>query len=258
MPVRNALSILLFSLVLQAAHAEKFASIIIDDIGNNFERGKAVIDFPASITLAILPRTTYSEQLANLAHKHNKEVMLHLPLQSIENHVDTPGTLSLHMTQLEFADELKLNIESVPYIKGVNNHMGSLLTRHPGHMDWLMREIAKHNSLYFIDSRTTKKSVAAELATEHAIPNMSRDIFLDPDTRLTTLQKQFHRLIEITNKKGYAIAIAHPHPRTLQFIKDHLADLEEHDISVIPVSSLIAKQRSKQHVTCTGTSCAGM
>ncbi|MGB5396093.1 MAG: divergent polysaccharide deacetylase family protein [Gammaproteobacteria bacterium] len=260
--LRHALALLLFSLVAVPCHAEKIASIIIDDIGNHFERGKAVIDFPAAITLAILPRIAYSKKLAILAHENNKEVMLHLPMQSIENHTRTPGTLSLHMTHQQFADQLRRNIESVPHIKGINNHMGSLLTRHPGHMSWLMREIARNDSLYFIDSRTTDKSLAASVAAEYNVPNLPRDVFLDPDNSYQTLRTQFDRLIDITNRQGHAIAIAHPYPSTLQFIKDHLDELAQHNIKIVPVSELIAslqkQQEEKQHVTCTGTTCAGM
>ena len=255
---RCALTFLLLGFAQQYAIAEKFASIIIDDIGNNFERGKEVIDFPASVTLSILPRTTFSRQLAELAHKKHKEVMLHLPLQSIENRPETPGTLTLHMTHLQFAKQLRLDIASVPYIKGINNHMGSLLTQHPGYMDWLMSAISTKHSLFFIDSRTTKKSVAAEIATEHGIPNLSRDVFLDPNASLTALKHQFERLIEIANKKGFAIAIAHPHPRTLQFLKVHLADLKKHGISIVPVSTLLLKERSRQNVSCIGATCTGV
>jgi polysaccharide deacetylase 2 family uncharacterized protein YibQ len=242
--------------------AEKIASIIIDDIGNHFERGKAVIDFPAPITLAILPRIAFSEKLALLAHQNNKEVMLHLPMQSVENHPYTPGTLSLHMTREQFAEQLRRNIASVPYIKGINNHMGSLLTRHPGHMSWLMRELAENDSLYFIDSRTTAKSLASTIASEYHIPNLPRDVFLDPDNSYETLHIQFDRLIEITNRQGHAIAIAHPYPRTLEFIRQHLGELAQHGIKIVPVSELIArlqeKRREEENVTCTGTTCSGM
>ena len=254
----SAIVYLLFSLAAASTNAENIASIIIDDIGNNFERGKAVIDFPAPVTLAILPNTTYSKALANIAYKNNKEVMLHLPLQSVEYHVATPGTLLLHMTRKQFAEQLRRDIASVHHIKGINNHMGSLLTRHPGHMNWLMREIALNDSLYFVDSRTTEKSVAAGIATEYGIPNLSRDIFLDPDNTYQTLRNQFSHLIAVARARGYAVAIAHPYPGTLKFIRDHLDELQQQGIKIVPVSELIARTQEKQHVTCTGTTCAGM
>jgi len=164
----------------------------------------------------------------------------------------------LHMTHAEFARQFRLDVASVPYIKGINNHEGSLLTQHAGDMDWLMSAIARKHSLYFIDSRTTKKTVAAEIATQYGVPNMSRDVFLDDSLSLPALQHQFDRLVEIANKRGYAIAIAHPHPRTIEFLKTHFADLEKNGIRVIPVSALLAKEEGKTHASCSGTPCAGL
>jgi polysaccharide deacetylase 2 family uncharacterized protein YibQ len=249
---------LLLACCTTQANSTKLASIIIDDLGNNYEHGRALVDFPAPLTLAFLPRTDFARELAIQAHRNQKEVMLHLPLQSVEHHKHSPGTLDLHMSQREFVHQLKANIISVPHVRGINNHMGSLLTRHPGHMNWLMEELAKLDDLYFIDSLTSNKSVASHFATEHRVPNMIRDIFLDPDDRPETLQKQFSRFINIANSRGYAIAIAHPYPETIAFIKSNLQELNKHNIKLVPVSQLINLHGSKTNVTCTGTTCSGM
>lgn len=244
------------------AQASKFASIIIDDVGNNLQHGKSIINLPANLTIAILPKTTYAKVLARLAVKNNKEVMLHLPMQSIEHHQLSPGTLELHMSKQQFSQQLQQNLNAVPYIRGVNNHMGSLLTRHPGHMTWLMDELAKRGDLYFIDSKTTAKSIASKIALEHKIPHLSRDFFLDPDNNKNTLRQQFDLFIEKIKQRGYALAIAHPYPETIKFLTAHLHELQAHGIKVIPVSQLIQaatqhnQQKEKQHVTCTGTTCS--
>ena len=243
-------------------HAEKFASIIIDDVGNNLAYGQQVINLPATLTISILPKTSYAKKLARLANKKNKEVMLHLPMQSVEHRQSSPGTLDLHMTKNAFTKQLYSNLNSVPYVRGVNNHMGSLLTRHPGHMSWLMNELAQRGNLYFVDSRTTPKSIAEKIAIEYKIPNLSRDFFLDPDNNKNTLRTQFDRFIQRINQHGYALAIAHPHPETIKFLKAHLDELRQHGIKLIPVSKLIHtanklnKNKEAQHVACTGTACA--
>ncbi len=249
------LSLLSFFSIAEAA---KLASIIIDDIGNSYEHGQTIINFPAAITLAILPQTKFATTLATQAHRNNKEVMLHLPLQSIEHHKPTPGTLKLHMTQQQFTQRLKKNLASVPYISGINNHMGSLLTQHPGHMDWLMSEVANLDNVYFVDSRTSKKSVVSNTATSYQIPNLVRDIFLDPDFKPETIRKQFDRFIDITKKKGHAIAIAHPHPKTLKFLQANLDKLKENGIKLVPVSKLLELRGDENNVTCTGTTCSGL
>jgi polysaccharide deacetylase 2 family uncharacterized protein YibQ len=257
-----SLTSLILALTETPVHAEKLASIIIDDVGNNLGYGRDVINLPATLTIAILPQTTYAKDLARLAAKNNKEVMLHLPMQSVEHHEHSPGTLDLHMTRNEFRKQLHMNLNSIPYVRGVNNHMGSLLTRHPGHMTWLMDELSRRGGLYFIDSKTTSKSIADKIAVEYKIPNLSRDFFLDPDHEKNTLRKQFDLFIQKVNKRGYALAIAHPYPDTIKFLKAHLSELKEHGITLIPVSKLVhtANQRNNKrenhHVACTGTACS--
>ncbi len=262
-PLQSAhFAVLAFVLASTPVQAEKFASIIIDDVGNSLENGQDIINLPATLTISILPKTTYAKQLARLAAKNNKEVMLHLPMQSVEHHQRSPGTLDLHMTRNEFRKQLHLDLNSVPYIRGVNNHMGSLLTRHPGHMSWLMDELSQRGGLYFVDSKTTRKSIAEKIAVEYKIPNLSRDFFLDPDHEKNTLRTQFDRFIQKANQRGYALAIAHPYPETIKFLKAHLDELQQHGIKLIPVSKLIRtadylnQKREKQHVACTGTACS--
>lgn len=258
------LTFIFFALSPVPLNAEKFASIIIDDVGNNFDYGHDVITLPAALTIAILPNTTYAKKLARLATRNHKEVMLHLPMQSIEHHEHSPDSLDLHMTRSEFRKQLLDNINSVPYVRGVNNHMGSLLTRHPGHMSWLMDELSRRGSLYFIDSRTTSKSIADKIATEYNIPNLSRDFFLDPDENENTIDKQFARFVEEINRRGYALAIAHPYPKTIQFLQNHLQELKEQGINLVPVSHLIQtanqmnQQREKHYVKCTSPTCSGL
>ena len=249
-----ALSLLSY---ITQANAEKYASIIIDDLGNNINRGKSVIQFDAPVTLAILPKTKFAIPLAKLAHENNKEVILHLPLQSIKNHHHSPGTLNLHMTHKEFLSELYINIKSVPHISGINNHMGSLLTMHPGHMGWLMKEMSIIGNLYFVDSRTSSKSVASTIAIENNVPTTKRDIFLDPDYKPATIKRQFQHFIDTINQQGYAVAIAHPHPRTLKFLKENLSELALQGIKLLPVSQLIKRQAGENYVTCTGAACSG-
>lgn len=248
--------IILAAFFMPDARAEKLASIIIDDLGNNLEHGEMAIALPGAVTLAFLPHTLFASELADRANAAGKEVMLHLPLQSVRHHSHTPGTLQLHMTQAEFVRQLRSNIASVPHIKGINNHMGSLLTRHPGHMNWLMAVLAEEGGLYFIDSRTTTKSVASSFAEKYKVPNMIRDIFLDPDDRPETLRREFSRFIDRANLSGHAIAIAHPYPRTLQFITDHLDELEEQGIKLVPVSELVNRQHRREvnrNVASTGS-----
>jgi hypothetical protein len=60
-------------------------SLVIDDLGYSLDNGMAAIDLNGNHTYAILPGAAYSQKLAQHAHQQNKEVILHLPMQSINS-----------------------------------------------------------------------------------------------------------------------------------------------------------------------------
>ena len=214
-------------------------AIIIDDMGNLEHRDKRALQLPGAVTYAFLPHTPHARELAELAHQQNKEIMLHLPMESIEPKRLGPGALKLNMTAGEFTQQLRLDIQAIPHIAGINNHMGSMLTQHPGHMQWLMTELSKHKDLYFVDSYTTSTSIAQQLANENWIPNMRRDVFLDHDRDPETIRFHLQRLIKKAKKNGTALAIGHPFPETIAVLEEELPKLKQHGIKLLPVSKIV-------------------
>lgn len=215
-------------------------AIIIDDLGNQLDSGRRVVGLPGALTCAFLPETPFAARLAEAAHASGKEVMLHLPMQSVEERPLGPGALSLDMTQAEFFSTLARALASVPHVRGINNHMGSLLTRHPGHMDWLMQGLAAGPDLFFVDSRTTAQTVAFRMAEERRLPYIERDVFLDSETGSSEyVRGQYERLVARARSQGFALAIGHPYPETLEVLERELAALEARGIRLVPVSALI-------------------
>jgi polysaccharide deacetylase 2 family uncharacterized protein YibQ len=251
-----ALAALWFTTTAGSAE-QRYASILIDDLGASLERSAEVIALPAPLGIAILPDTRYARETAELAARKGRDVILHMPMQSVRYHRTTPAMLQLHMSKDEFTAQLQRSLASVPHVKGVNNHMGSLLTRHPGHMQWLMQTLAEQKNLFFIDSRTTDKSVAMQIASEYAVPSVERDVFLDPDFRRSTISHQLDRFIALVREQGSGLAIAHPHPNTLAVLRSRLDDFRRAGIRLVPISEFVALRR-QQDVTCTGPACAGL
>ena len=73
-------------------------ALIIDDMGNQHAQGLRVIDLPGPVACAFLPYGAFTGLLARRAHARNKEVMLHLPMQSVAPDVEDRGELTLDMT----------------------------------------------------------------------------------------------------------------------------------------------------------------
>lgn len=215
-------------------------SIIIDDLGYSLKNGRELIDLPYQLTYAILPKRPFSVALANFAAAVDKEVMVHLPMQSMRSVDLGAGALTLDLTSEQFKHAVRESIASVPHARGVNNHMGSLLTRHPGHMAWLMDVLRESSqNLYFVDSRTTKATVAAQLAKEYYVPHLDRDVFIDNIPRKQNIAGQLRRLTQLAKEKGYAIAIGHPYPVTIAALKEYLPTLSGQNIKIVPITSLI-------------------
>ncbi|SCZ65061.1 divergent polysaccharide deacetylase family protein [Thiohalomonas denitrificans] len=220
-------------------------AIIIDDLGDRLPEGRRVIRLPGALTFALLPHTPHSRSLARLAHSLGKEVMLHLPMDSMNRDPLGPGGLTLDMTHQTFRRTLLDGLKSVPHVRGVNNHMGSLLTRHPGHMGWLMAELAATGDLYFVDSRTDRRSVAVPIAEEYGLSVTHRDVFLDNVRDHDAIARQFRKAIAIAGKTGAAIAIGHPYPETIEALQKLLPQLEAEGIRLVPVSELIHRRNER-------------
>jgi len=224
-------------------------ALIIDDLGNQSHLGMRAIMLPGPVACAFLPYGPFTNALARQAHGYHKEVMLHLPMQAVdhENKRVEKGTLTLDMTEQQFMEATANEIAAVPYVTGLNNHKGSLLTRHPGNMAWLMQAINKHGDLFFVDSRTTTETVARQLAVEYGVPNSSRNVFLDNDPNPEAVRAQFRKLVAMAKRDGTALGIGHPLPGTLNVLTEELANLRWQGVQLLPVSRLIAQQNKQQN-----------
>ncbi len=213
-------------------------AIIIDDMGNALADGRKAIGLPGAITYAFLPHTPFARQLAEQAHRMNKEIMLHLPMQSRVGGRPGPGVLTLHMTEREFRQTLEANLDSVPHVTGINNHMGSLLTQHPGAMDWLMEALKDYRGLYFIDSRTSLQTVAQKVAEEHGVAHGRRDVFLDNIRTPEAIRVQLRRLIRKARSCGVAVGIGHPYKQTIRVLQEELPRMRQQGIRLVHASEL--------------------
>jgi len=214
-------------------------SIIIDDLGYDAKTGLQTAQLPGPITCAVLPNVRFSVVLANQCHQQNKEVILHTPMEAlIENELD-PGGLYDDMSKTEFLNTLYHDLKAVPFIIGINNHEGSLLTAEKQQMEWVMQTL-KEQHLFFVDSVTSHHSVAGEIAKQTEVPTLSRDIFLDDNQSPEAIRAQFQKLLMTAKRNGYAIAIGHPYPATLQVLSQELLRLPAEGYALVPLSELMS------------------
>lgn len=220
-------------------------AIIIDDLGDRFRDGRRVIDLPGQLTFGIIPYTPFAKKLAHYATAQDKEILLHLPMEAMKDKYLGKAGLHSAMSRDEFFASLKTSLSYIKNIRGVSNHMGSRLTQNTQMMGWLMQGISQRGDLYFVDSRTIDTSRALVSAREEGIAHATRDVFLDHSRDPVKMKNQWKHFIKQAKRKGSAIAIAHPYPETIRFLKDALAELEENNIRLVPVSELIQWRYSR-------------
>ena len=222
-------------------------SLVIDDLGYSLDNGKAAIELDGDHTYAILPGAIYSRELARHAHARDKEVILHLPMQSIRSSAaHEPNALNEAMDEDQLTAQVHSLLSSVPYIRGVNNHMGSHLTEFDFFMRPVMDSIRAFNArLYFLDSRTSPRSVAHAQALDAGLNAITRDVFLDNEPNLESIRLQYRIWQTKARELGSAIAIGHPFTNTLQVLRESLPGSKS-DFRFLRLSRLI-EERKQRH-----------
>jgi polysaccharide deacetylase 2 family uncharacterized protein YibQ len=214
-------------------------AIVIDDLGYNPRIDAAFIKLTAPISFSFLPFGPHTKETAALAHNCGKDILLHLPMEaasSPESKVG-PGALFLNMDGNTIAAQIQADMEAVPYVKGINNHMGSKFTADAGKMEIVLREIQK-KGLFYLDSRTTPLTKGLSVARSLGVRSAERDVFLDNKQEANAIRAQIARLISEAHTHGSAIGIGHSHPVTYQVLKKDLPVLKK-QVKIVPVSELV-------------------
>jgi len=212
--------------------AKAFASlsriaIIIDDIGHSVERAMQFLDLGIPITYSILPHFKNSFNLAIDIHSKGHEIMLHQPMEPYNTNIDPgPGALYVGYDELKIHRIMEENLSSLPYISGINNHMGSKFTACQEDIKMTLNVI-RTTDLFFIDSLTSSHSIAYETARRLNIATACRNIFLDNVPEEKAVLYQLHKLKNHALRYGGAIGIGHPYPETARAIARFLSLYEE-------------------------------
>ncbi|MGD1010032.1 MAG: divergent polysaccharide deacetylase family protein [Candidatus Aminicenantales bacterium] len=218
-------------------------ALIVDDMGNSLEALNEILSLKEPITVSVLPYSPYAQETARVAHDNGLEVLLHLPLESLNNHdasTDTEGMIMTTMSPDEIGQSFETSLARVPFADGVNNHMGSKFTADATLMRTLLAPF-KDKGLFFVDSRTTAQTVAYDEALGMGIPALKRDVFLDADADRSRIKSRLIELFKLAQKKGKAVGICHPFPETLQVLRSSFRLFEKYSLEAVTVSRLVGK-----------------
>ncbi len=213
-------------------------AIIIDDIGYDRRMARAFCDIDPRITFSILPLAPHGREIAGYLHERGAQLMLHLPMEPEEfpEINPGPGAILADMPPDVLLFQLKQNLDDIPYISGVNNHMGSRITAMSEKMNQIFT-ILKKRDLFFVDSMTAHNSECRASARLLQLKFATRDVFLDNIQEPAYITGQFNELLEMARRRGMAIGIGHPYKATLETLQKELPKLEGR-FEIVPVKNL--------------------
>jgi polysaccharide deacetylase 2 family uncharacterized protein YibQ len=214
-------------------------AIILDDLGNDRGAAQAIFAMPYPLTLSVLPNHPHSVDIAQEATRRGFQVMLHLPMESMRNERPEAQELRPGMSAGDVSALVDNLLQAVPDVAGVNNHQGSQSTADAALMDELM-PVLRERKLFYVDSRTTAATVAYDTAQRFGVRSGFRNVpFLDDVAEVSAVRKQLHLALQDARKKGDAIAIGHPHPATLQALREVLPAAKAQGVRLVFASEVV-------------------
>jgi uncharacterized protein len=219
-------------------------AIVIDDMGVDRRRSRRILDLKGPLTVSFL---TYADDLAGQtaeARGKGHELMLHLPMEPGDHRIDPgPNVLLRDIEPDELRRRIVWGLNRFQGYAGVNNHMGSKFTSDRPSMAVLMQELKRRN-IFFLDSRTSGKTVGSSVARRFGVPVVERNVFLDNDNDFDAVKARLAETERLARRRGTAIAIGHPRDGTLAALSAWLPTIEARGFDLVPLTVILARSQA--------------
>jgi polysaccharide deacetylase 2 family uncharacterized protein YibQ len=215
-------------------------AILLDDAGQSIDLLETAAALPEAVGVAVLPFLPHTADIANAMHESGHEVWLHMPMEP-EGYPKSnpgPGALLVTMSDAEIRRAVHDALNNVPHVVGINNHMGSKATADLRTMTWVMQEL-KARGMAFIDSRTSRKTVAEQAALAQGVPAGRRHVFLDNERAPDAILRQLDEAVTRCRIEGQAIAIGHLDRITVDVLGGELPGLTKRGADLVAPSELV-------------------
>jgi uncharacterized protein len=214
--------------------------LIVDDVGYDDRRLRTLTSLDPKLNFAIIPGTPNARKSAEMLRLGGFEVLCHLPMEPLgyPGLSVGSGTILTSMSSAQIREQTRNSLRSVPFARGVNNHMGSRATTDRRVMTAVM-SVLKEEHAYFVDSVTNADSIGTEVARKSGVRAASRNVFLDHELNAASIRHQIVRLSEIAEKDGIAIGIAHQHPLTIRILQREIPRLRARGFQFVSAAEAV-------------------
>ncbi len=214
-------------------------ALVIDDLGVDKKRSARAIALNGPLTLSFLAYASDIKRQTAAARAAGHELLLHVSMEPASKHVDPgPHVLKTTLSAAELRRRLEWGFSRFDTFIGINNHMGSKFTADSAGMKVVMEKL-RRRGLLFLDSRTPRTSVGAEMARRMGVPYAERNIFLDHVNDALVVEKRLAETERLARRKGYAIVISHPRDTTFKALVPWLRGIEAKGFRLVPLSAVV-------------------
>ncbi len=218
---------------------EVLLAVVIDDWGYPSMAVDMLLEFPLPLTQAILPYLPLSSRVALEAPERGHEIILHQPMEPFNTSMDMgPGGITVGMQAEAIRQQLQNNVDHLPGVVGLNNHMGSKVTSDHRTMEAVFT-VLQDMDLFFLDSKTTPNTVTRQVAGQIPVPFAENRLFLDNENDAGYIRGQIQEAIELTQSRGAAVVIGHVRPRTAKALWDMLPVVLETNVRFVHLSEVL-------------------
>jgi len=189
-------------------------AIIIDDVSTRRQLN-SIQATGIKMTPSIFPPSERSMTSHTLA-TGLEHYMIHLPMESGSAQFNKQyKTLITTFSKEQIETRVKELRVLFPTARYVNNHTGSVFTDDYDAMKTLYTALRKEGFI-FVDSRTIGSTKVPKITDEFGDAYVARGVFIDNEHNVPYIHRQLQKAVKMAKKKGYAIAIGHPHKMTLK------------------------------------------
>ncbi len=215
-------------------------TLIIDDFGYSFNRTvRDFISLDAPLTVSVLPGLDYSLRVAQAAAKEGKEVIVHLPMEPVDEPFKDDGYIILTRHDADvISNRVRKAFAAVPTAAGLNNHQGSKATADRRTMSAVM-ETLKSMDKFFVDSRTSTRSVALQAAKEAGIRCARNEFFLDAEDDEAFIRRRLKAAASAAAEGHRVVVIGHVREKTLAVLQEMLPTIRAQGVVLLPASQAV-------------------
>lgn len=235
---------------MEEAGMDKQIAIVIDDFGNAMKGTEQMLDLPVKITVAVMPFLPTTKKDAEEAFLKGHDVIVHLPMEPKNGKRSWlgPGAIMTDLSDEEIRRRVEAAIDDVPHAIGMNNHMGSKATSDERVMRVVL-QVCKERGLFFLDSRTSYRTVVPKVAAELGVQALHNNVFLDDVYTPHHVSRQIREVKKFLRHHERCVVIGHVGPPgmiTSGLLRDAIPGLLK-EATFIPVSGMLSSPPTPVH-----------